>query len=256
MKTREGNFFDHIADVYDETRGIPEPYFSRLLDKMEEYLAKKERTLDVGVGTGRFARPLQARGHEVIGADISREMMMVGRSQGLRDFLFADACHLPFKDNAFHTTLSIHLLHLLPGWRDALREAIRVTRENFITVKRVWLNEETPHKLYTELATKNGHLRKSLGMSEKDFPEKVVPFAEDFLGTRKESVPAEIGIERCESRIYSGLPDVPDDVHENTIRKLREEYGGQMIDVEEEIYLLVWKIDDLKRSLIEGAFED
>lgn len=256
MKIHKRNFFDHIADVYDETRGIPEPYFSKLLGKMEEYLDEKERILDVGVGTGRFARPLQARGHEVIGADISREMMNIGRSKGLRDFLYADACHLPFKDNAFHSTLSIHLLHLLPAWLDALREAIRVTKENFITVKRVWLNEETPHKLYTELATKNGHLRKALGMSEKDFPEKVEPFANDFLGTRRESVPAEVGIERCENRIYSGLPDVPDDIHENTIRQLREVYGGKMIDVVEEIYLLVWKVDDLERSLLDGAFEN
>ena len=245
----EPNFFDGIAGVYDETRGIPEPYFSKLLDKMEEYLDREAKTLDLGVGTGRFARPLHARGHEVIGVDISKEMLRVGISRGLKDVLLADASYVPFGNDSFHSTISVHLLHLLSGWLDVLQEAIRVTRENFITVKRIWLNEETPYMLYSELTTKNGHLRKALGMSEKDFPDKIKPFAEDFLERRKETVPAEVGIERCENRIYSGLPDVPDDIHKNAILRLREEYGGKIIDVEEDIYLLAWRVDDLRTGI-------
>ncbi len=256
MRIAEGNFFDQIADIYDETRGIPEPHFSKLLDRMGGYLDKGNRILDFGVGTGRFARPLQKRGYDIVGIDTSEQMVRVGTSKGLKNVLFADACHIPFKDKFFHSTISVHLLHLLPDWLDALQESLRVTRENFITVKRVWLNEATPHKLYSELTTKDGHLRKALGMSEKDFPEKIEPFAEEFLGTRKETVPAEVGIERCENRIYSGLPDVPDHIHENAIRRLREEYGGKMVDVEEEIYLLVWRIEDLEKAVKDGVFED
>jgi ubiquinone/menaquinone biosynthesis C-methylase UbiE len=256
MVKSERNFFDGIADIYDETRGIPEPHFSRLLEKMESYLDKTEKTLDIGVGTGRFSRPLQSDGYDTVGIDISREMTRVGISKGLRNVLYANACHLPFKDNSFRSTLSVHLLHLIPDWLCALQEAIRVTRENFITVKRVWLNDETPHKLYGELTSKNGKLRESLGMSEKDFPERVKPFSEDYLGSRMETVPADEGIQRLENRIYSGLPEIPDDIHEDAIRKIRERYGGTDIENAEEIYLLVWRIEDMERAVKESAFKD
>ncbi len=256
MSNPEPNFFDGIADIYDETRGIPEPHFSRLMERMESYLDDQERTLDIGVGTGSFSRPLQSRGFDTIGIDISREMVKVGISKGLCDVLYANACSLPFKDNSFHSTLSVHLLHLIPDWLCALQEAIRVTRENFITVKRVWLNDETPYKLYGELTSKNGKLRKALGMSEKDFPEKVKPSSQDYIGSRMETVPAEEGIRRLENRIYSGLPEIPDDIHEDAIQKIRERFGGTEVEVAEEIYLLVWRIDDLKRAVMDGVFGD
>ncbi|MEE9115731.1 MAG: hypothetical protein V3U09_02415, partial [Thermoplasmata archaeon] len=67
MSNPEPNFFDGIADIYDETRGIPEPHFSRLMERMESYLDDQERTLDIGVGTGSFSRPLQSRGFDTIG---------------------------------------------------------------------------------------------------------------------------------------------------------------------------------------------
>lgn len=256
MKDPEGNFFNQIADIYDETRGIPEPHLSKLIDKMEEYLTKHEPILDFGVGTGRFSRPLQSHGFDTVGIDISREMVRVGISKGLRDVLYANACHLPFKDNSFHSILSVHLLHLIPDWLCALQEAIRVTKENFITVKRVWLNEETPHKLYGELTSENGKLRESLGLSEKEFPEKVKPFAQDYLGSRMETVPAEDGIQRLENKIYSSMSRIPDDIHEDAIRKIRERFGGTEVEVAEEIYLLVWRIDDLGKAIEDGVFVD
>jgi SAM-dependent methyltransferase len=250
------NFFNGIAEIYDETRGIPEPHLSQLMERMETYLDAHDRTLDIGVGTGRFSRPLQSHGFETVGIDISRQMTKVGMSKGLRNVIFANACHLPFKDDSFHSALSVHLLHLLPEWLDALQEAMRVTRENFITVKRIWLNDETPYKYYGELTSKDERLRVSRGMSEKDFPEKVKPHSEDYIGSRMETQPAEEGIKRLEDKIYSGVSQIPDDIHENAIRKIRERFGGTDVEVAEDIYLLVWKIEDLKTAVESGAFED
>ncbi|MEE9223689.1 MAG: hypothetical protein V3U51_02960, partial [Thermoplasmata archaeon] len=141
-------------------------------------------------------------------------------------------------------------------WLCALQETIRVTREIFITVKRVWLNDETPYKLYGELTSKNGRLRKSLGMSEKDFPERIEPYSEDYLGARMETVPADEGIRRLENRIYSGLPEIPDDIHEDAIQKIRERFGGTEVEMAEEIYLLVWRVEDLDKAVKDGVFED
>jgi ubiquinone/menaquinone biosynthesis C-methylase UbiE len=255
MEVPERRCFDRIADIYDDTRAVPEPYYSALLDGMEEHLDKREPILDFGMGTGRFARPLQARGYDVSGIDISKGMLRVGISKGLRNAILADASLTPFKDDSFHSTLSVHLLHLLPDWLNALKESIRVTTKNFITVQRIWLNDDTPYKLYGKITTEDGHLRETLGVSEKDFPEKVKPFAKEFLGSRKETVPADEGIQRCDDRIYSGMWGIADDVHQKAMRQVRQRFAGKEIVLEEEIFLLVWRIENLRKAVNDGVFE-
>jgi SAM-dependent methyltransferase len=62
---------DHLADVYDE-------WFSRIEDAAIDSLAemsKGGRVLELGIGTGRVALPLVARGIEVHGIDASEAMV-------------------------------------------------------------------------------------------------------------------------------------------------------------------------------------
>ncbi|MBZ0288422.1 MAG: class I SAM-dependent methyltransferase, partial [Anaerolineae bacterium] len=40
----------------------------------------------------------------------------------------ADATRLPFPDNTFDGAVAVHVFHLIPNWRDALREVARVLR--------------------------------------------------------------------------------------------------------------------------------
>src|SRR3989304_9828386 len=64
-----------IADVYDEL------YAERFGEQGEEIatalagLARGGRALELGIGTGRIALPLQARGIEVQGIDSSAQMV-------------------------------------------------------------------------------------------------------------------------------------------------------------------------------------
>ncbi len=243
--------FDRVADVYDETRAIPEPFFTKALDVMESYLDKQERILDLGVGTGRFARPLQKRGFNVIGIDISEKMLDVGVSKGLRNASFADACCVPFKDGAFHSTISVHVLHLVPDWRQILQEVLRATRAYFLTYSQFWPEEEnvSPNLLYDELTAKLGWKSEPLGLHEKDLPDLIEPYARELVGTIRETVLADERIDRLENRVYSGQWPIPDDIHEKAIEEVKNEFAGKEIQMLAQLYVFVWRVEDLRNGI-------
>jgi len=101
--------------------------------------------LDLPCGTGRFTGHLAKRGYEVVGSDISSEMMQVAREQlgpmeRLHGYVRADAEALPFADGAFDCVMSIRFLfHVDSRTRvSILREMVRVSRR--------WLILDYRHK--------------------------------------------------------------------------------------------------------------
>jgi SAM-dependent methyltransferase len=249
MKIPERINFDRVAHIYDETRVIPEPLFTKGLDAMEKHLSKEEWILDLGVGTGRFALPLQERGFNVAGIDISEEMLAVGASKGLQNSMRGDACLLPFKEKVFHSAISIHFLHLLPDYKNALAEVIRTTRGCLISLVEYWPNEDTPYTLYREVAEKFGHGPKHLGLHERDLPDQVKPHVGEMLGSKRETLLADERIERLENRIYSGVWKIPDDIHRKTIDEVKKRFRGTEFEVQRDLWLYLWKIDDLSKAL-------
>jgi SAM-dependent methyltransferase len=71
---------DHHADVYDETLPMTEADTAAAVDLLAE-LARGGRVLELGVGTGRVAVPLAARGLEVHGIEASEPMLERLRAQ-------------------------------------------------------------------------------------------------------------------------------------------------------------------------------
>ena len=69
--------FDRAVEYYDSTRGYPpeiaEAIGSALIGATDA--TPQTRFLEVGVGTGRIALPIIARGHDYTGVDISAAMM-------------------------------------------------------------------------------------------------------------------------------------------------------------------------------------
>lgn len=119
--------FDEISRVYDATR---EPLEPRVVDRISEWLRRWSirSLLEVGVGTGRVASPLSARGFELTGLDTSRSMLAKAREKHLERLVRGTADRLPFSDASFDGALFVHVLHILEHPRDALREACRVGR--------------------------------------------------------------------------------------------------------------------------------
>lgn len=129
----ESVVFDRAVEYYDQTRGFPpgvEVEAARLFARAGD-LTKQSRVLEVGVGTGRIALPVAAHVGAYIGLDLSLPMMLklVEKPRGDNvQVVQGDATHLPFADATFDAVVAVHFFHLVPTWRDVLRELKRVLR--------------------------------------------------------------------------------------------------------------------------------
>jgi ubiquinone/menaquinone biosynthesis C-methylase UbiE len=126
--------YDRIAESYAAARERPWP---EVLDFITG-LPAGGFVLDVGCGHGRHARPLALTGQSVVGIDISRNLLSIGKRAASSspsfhaiDWLLAEATTLPVADATFDAALCIAVLHHLPTRRDrllALTEMRRVLR--------------------------------------------------------------------------------------------------------------------------------
>jgi len=122
--------FDRAAAVYDATRGFPPETEAELADILATELSGRIRCLEIGVGTGRIAIPLRRKGVDMYGVDISvgmlTELLRKGDSGPLPWITIGDATDLPFDDSSFGAALAVHVLHLVAGWQQAVRELVRI----------------------------------------------------------------------------------------------------------------------------------
>ena len=152
--------FDRAAEYYDRTRGLPPEAVRQVTQLLAGEL--RGRALEIGVGTGRIALPLAAAGAEVVGIDLSVPMLLKLRenSGGRAPFpvAVADATSLPFPDRCFGSGLAAHVFHLIPGWRAAAAELVRVVVPGGVVLvdpggrgDAEW--EEVPRRFIGELGT-------------------------------------------------------------------------------------------------------
>jgi len=132
--------FDRAAEIYDRTRGFPNHAMKQLIRTLTDELSGHKTILDAGVGTGRFAKPLQDSGFKVVGIDIAKTMIGKAEEKGVSDLFLSDACFIPFRSNSFDATVCIHLLHLISEWKTALQEICRVTRNVMVSLIYVYKN--------------------------------------------------------------------------------------------------------------------
>lgn len=132
--------FDRAAEYYDSTRGFAEGVSERIRDAIVATTgaSKETRFLELGVGTGRIALPFIQAGYDYTGVDLSRPMMeqltrKLASEEQVNRFRFrlleGDITHLPFADASFDVAVAVHVLHLVDGWQQAIREAHRVLRK-------------------------------------------------------------------------------------------------------------------------------
>jgi SAM-dependent methyltransferase len=130
--------FDRAADFYDATRALPQGAGDALADVLAAELAGRGPCLEIGVGTGRIALPLHARGVALAGVDVAAAMLrrLVANAGGLEPFplLQADVTRLPLAASSFGAVLACHVFHLIADWRAAADEAMRVLRPHGVLV--------------------------------------------------------------------------------------------------------------------------
>ena len=128
--------YDYEALSYDESR------FQSELGKHIDYMHKRiikhllhptsKLVLEVGVGTGRFTTWLAERDLEVIGVDISKEMLRKAKRKTQNSskihLILADANFLPFRKGIFDTCVSINVINHIPNVDTFLKEIKHVIK--------------------------------------------------------------------------------------------------------------------------------
>jgi len=239
LATTVGTEFDGIAEIYDSTR---QPATEAELKALSNELAECSIILDVGVGTGRFAKPLLDLGFRIVGIDFSLKMMAKARRKGVQNLVLADAHRMPLRDRSFDAAIIIHVLHLIPDWRKVTSEMGRVTTNKvlaLLTNRQRELN--TPANLpnyeriaippFHELWTLYAQMREEMGypirrnrrmwQNEEEIrseipPVKLVKVSDEVIVMGIDDL-----MQRFRLRSYPMNENVPPEVHEKIIQRIQ-----------------------------------
>lgn len=225
--------FDRAAGFYDQTRGFPAGMSELVAATARDMLGADANVLEVGVGTGRIAKPLLAAGARVTGIDLSRNMMNRLR-ETLGDLpapalLEGDITCLPFANGAFDAVIGVHILHLVSGWQMALDEAMRVTKAGGALL--LGRNTHRPNDAQAirtqlgDLMDQYGVKRSNMGVREGNVEKELlrrgakVETCETPATIKQGSVAQEI--DDIANRIWSSTWAIPDDVLPAIVAQLK-----------------------------------
>ncbi len=236
--------FDRISEIYDETR---EPLAKEALDRAALILSGDgcKRIPEVGVGTGRIAKPLQQRDFEIVGVDLSRGMLAKAQHKGIESLVMADANHLPFEDKTFDAVVLAHVIHLLENPAETFGKVARVARNEIVAFLRKRhdaaflasderdvlretfrkVAEEMGYTLPSRLGKWSERFRNEMNFLSSFPPSELITIQDSLvvttLGERLSSL---------EKRAYGYPVSIPDDVFHKMIEKVRSS-----IDADKEI---------------------
>ncbi len=123
--------FGRWASIYD----FVSIFLSGIRDKVADFTNARNgsRILDVATGTGKQAFAFAKNGYDVIGIDLSDDMVKIAKKKNKYEnvkFEVADATNLPFEDRHFDVSCVSFALHDMPlAIREkSLKEMVRVTK--------------------------------------------------------------------------------------------------------------------------------
>jgi ubiquinone/menaquinone biosynthesis C-methylase UbiE len=233
--------FDRAADFYDRTRPLFEPIASQGIQAILDLTGPGARILDVGTGTGRISVPLLERGADLVGCDLSPKMLrrMVEKHPAAR-LAQADASRLPFPAARFDAALTVHVLHLIAPWREALREIRRVLVPGGVYLNvRTWasagvsVREAMRHYWQRRLKIRGVEVGPPGMRNHEEFQQELASLeaSRTEVEVVRFALPLTLReeLERFSSRTFSDAWDVPEEHHAASVQELRawveQEYG-------------------------------
>ena len=122
--------YKHLLDAHDEN------YLRHYVDFVIRFAPKDSKILDLGCGNGISSRLLNQANFDVVGTDISPLFLQDARNwESLHNgpklrYQVCDVLELPFKDESFDVICSNELIEHLPDVETALKEMVRVVRQD------------------------------------------------------------------------------------------------------------------------------
>ena len=137
-KQHIGQLFDRIAPTYDAlNHGLSLSIDKRWRRRVVRMLPKADRVLDVAVGTADLTIEMlkQAKAEQVVGIDLSKEMMAIGEQKVERmgyekqvEFVFGNAQQMPFEEASFDGVTCAYGCRNFSDLEAGLREMYRVLK--------------------------------------------------------------------------------------------------------------------------------
>lgn len=238
--------FDRAADNYDSTRLMLDPIATHGLQAILDLVGPGARVLDVGTGTGRISIPLLERGLDVFGSDLSPKMLRrLHEKYPAAPITQADAAHLPFPTNAFDAVLTVHVLHLVGLWKDALNEIRRVLKYGGIYLNiRTWesvgvSNRDRVREYWSNWIGERGYDGHHPGAQDR----QEVSAELIRMGARIEEIDVVYytfstnmndEMKRFSDRVYSNTWDIPDQVFAESLVALRDRMEAEFGDLSQQ----------------------
>lgn len=128
--------YDRLANEYDKNHFHPDSAAKyaeeRRCDLLYPYLkgTKNLKVLDIACGTGTYLGIAKGFGAEVVGCDISENMIRICKDKGFDSVFINDYHTLPFKDGTFDLILCINAIHYSGNPEKVLSELRRVLSED------------------------------------------------------------------------------------------------------------------------------
>lgn len=118
--------FDRLASVYEKTRGglVRGRSYARSIAGHLHTGA----VLEIGIGTASIALPLAELGHDVVGVDLSRNMLELAHERLGPRVAVGDVMALPIAGASVPNVVAVWVLQLVGDVEATLREARRVLR--------------------------------------------------------------------------------------------------------------------------------
>lgn len=226
--------FDRAAEIYDQTRPLFEASVDAGMRSLLEAAGEGARILEVGAGTGRISIPLLERGADLIGCDLSAKMLSRQREKyPAARLVQSDAASLPFPSGHFDALITVHVMHLIGPWKEALREFKRVLQTGgiFLSVStyepvgnsirremrnhwREWVTAQGVETRHPG-AQSDEELRAELGSLGARIEEvDVVRFP--HLSTLRTE------LDRYEARVFSNTWSIPETIYQASLADLRD----------------------------------
>jgi SAM-dependent methyltransferase len=131
--------YSNQAKTYDETRGASPSVLAPLRQALEG--APGRRLIDIGGGTGNYAKALKDEGWDPLVVDREPGMLARAAAKGL-ETLEADAQRLPLPDETAEAVMLVSMLHHVENPEAAIAEARRVLRPRGRLVLMGWSYED------------------------------------------------------------------------------------------------------------------